>query len=386
MRHRAFPPIVSYREMLSDVSAPVAVLPPLYARWVNSLLGATIPGESHATCDACAMCRPKEAPHDGPPVRDDHFFDPATKCCTYTPVLPNFVVGRILADGDPAMSDGRASMLRRIEARLAVTPLGVGRPPGYALLYDKGEDTFGRSLALRCPHYVETTGHCGIWRHRESVCSTWFCKHVRGQLGHAFWRGALLPLLQTVETAVARWCVLELDIGTDGLEKLVADFAWTGRMGPLTAAALDLKVDETAYGRIWGAWRGRELEFYRLCGERVEALGWDDALALAGAEGRALAALARRAFERLMSEAPPDALTVGEMQIATMGAETSRIVTYSGSDPLDVSNIVLALLPFFDGRPVEQVLAVVAERTGITLEMELVRKLADFNILKPAAS
>jgi hypothetical protein len=375
--------------MLSEVSAPVAVLPPLYARLMNSLLGAPIPGERHATCDACAMCRPQtsqEASSGAPPGRDDHYFDPSTKCCTYTPVLPNFLVGRILADGDPAMSGGRASMLGRIEARVAVTPLGAGRPPGYAVLYDKGEDTFGRSAALRCPHYVETTGHCGIWRHRESVCSTWFCKHVRGHVGHAFWREALQPLLRAVEDAVAKWCVLELDIGADALEKLVADPAWTGRPGPLTAAALDLKADEAAYGLIWGGWRGRELEFYRLCGERVEALGWDDALALAGAEGRALAALARRAFGRLMSEACPEVLTVGDMHITAMGAETSRVVTYSGSDPLDVSNVVLALLPFFDGRPVEEALAAIAARTGVTLDMDLVRKLADFDILKPGAS
>jgi hypothetical protein len=375
-------PIVSPGELLSEVSAPVTVLPPLYARWTESLLGAPIPGERRATCDACAMCRPAGEP----PRPDDRYFDPGTKCCTYMPVLPNFLVGRILADGDPAMSDGRASMLGRINARLAVTPLGVGRPPGYAVLYDDGEDTFGRSLALRCPHYVEITGRCGIWPHRESVCSTWFCKHMRGQVGYAFWRKALQPLLRVVQDAVAKWCVLELDIGADGLEQLVADPAWTGRPGPLTAAALDLKADEIAYARVWGSWRGRELEFYRLCGERAEALGGDDALALAGAEGRALAALTRCAFERLVSESIPEALTVGDMHIATMGAETSRIVTYSGNDPLDVPNLTLALLPFFDGRRTEEALAAIAERTGVTLEIDLVRKLADFGILKPGAS
>jgi hypothetical protein len=375
---------------MSEMPSPAAVLPPLYARWMNSLLGEPIPGERRATCDACAMCRPKEAPYAAPlaepPGRDDLYFDPGAKCCTYTPTLPNFLVGRILADDDPAMRDGRASMLGRIEGRLAVTPLGVGTPPAEALLYDKGEDAFGRSLALRCPHYVETTGHCGIWRYRESVCSTWFCKHVRGQVGFAFWRDALLPLLRAVEDAVARWCVLELDIGTDGLEKLVADPAWTGRSGPLTAAALDRKADESAHRQIWGAWHGRELEFYRLCGERVEALGWGGALALAGANGQALATLTRRAFARLTSEAVPEALTVGEMHIATMGADTSRIVTYSASDPLDVPNLVLALLPTFDGRPTGEALAVIAERTGVALDIGLVRKLADFNVLKPSQS
>jgi hypothetical protein len=85
------------------------------------------------------------------------------------------------------------------------------------------------------------------------VCTTWFCKHVRGRAGYAFWRDALLPLLRAVEHALAKWCVLELDIGTDVLEKLVADPAWTGKPAPLTAEALDLKADEAAYGQTWGA-------------------------------------------------------------------------------------------------------------------------------------
>ncbi len=372
--------------MLSEESAPVAALPPLYARWVNSLLGAPIPAERHATCDACAMCRPQEAADSESPGQNGYYYDAGTKCCTYTPILPNFLVGRILADRDAAMAGGRASVLDRVKAGIAVTPLGVGRPPGYAALYEKGEDTFGRSAALRCPHYVETTGNCGIWRHRESVCSTWFCKHVRGQVGHAFWRDALLPLLQAVEGAVAKWCVLELDIGPDALDRLAVDPAWSGRAAPLTAAALDLKADETAQGQIWGAWRGREFEFYRLCGERVEALRWDDALALTGIEGRVLATRTRRAFDRLMSGTVPEPLTVGEINITAMGAETSRIVTYSASDPLDVSNVVLALLPFFDGRSTENVLADIAGRTGVALEIDLVRKLADFNILQPKTS
>jgi hypothetical protein len=86
-----------------------------------------------------------------------------------------------------------------------------------------------------------------------------------------------------------------------------------------------------------------------------------------------------------MSEAPPEALTAGEMHIATMGADASRLVTYSATDPLEVPNLVLALLPFFDGRPTESVLAAIAERTGVTPDVDLVQKLADFDVLKPKA-
>ena len=74
----------------------VEPLPHLYARWTAELLAGPIPREERATCENCAMCAP-------PGEEDDpqsHVFDPATKCCTYVPDLPNFLVGRILSPDD----------------------------------------------------------------------------------------------------------------------------------------------------------------------------------------------------------------------------------------------------------------------------------------------
>jgi hypothetical protein len=52
----------------------------------------------------------------------------------------------------------------------------------------------------------------------------------------------------------------------------------------------------------------------------------------------------------------------------------------------------MALLPWFDRRPTEQVLDEITEKTGIRLDRSLVRKLVDFDVLispdsspKPAA-
>lgn len=116
------------------------------------------------------------------------FFDPQVKCCTYLPELPNFLVGRILADEDPALAVGRATVEKRLQAGVAVTPLGLDRTPFYDLLYQHADTAFGRSHTLRCPHYIEEGGLCGIWQHRNSVCATWFCKHVRGAMGFRFWK------------------------------------------------------------------------------------------------------------------------------------------------------------------------------------------------------
>ena len=159
---------------------PPSTLPPLYAGWIADLLDGPLPHEGEATCEDCAMW-----PSAGVPVSAGIAFNRETKCCTYIPALPNFLVGRIVEDNDPALAPGRASVEARIDARLGVTPLGIDRPPVHALLYQTGmSSAFGRSRALRCPHYREEAGGaCGIWRHRNGVCSTWFCKYSRGATG-----------------------------------------------------------------------------------------------------------------------------------------------------------------------------------------------------------
>jgi len=108
---------------------PPSTLPPLYAGWMAEFLDGAVPAETAATCEQCAMCAPDAAA----PVSLD-FFDPATKCCTYIPSLPNFLIGRILDDASPEAAPGRASIERRIDERVGVTPLGMQTPRVQALM------------------------------------------------------------------------------------------------------------------------------------------------------------------------------------------------------------------------------------------------------------
>src|SRR6266446_6004170 len=66
-------------------------------------------------------------------------------------------------------------MAKRLEAGVAVTPLGIGQPPAFALIYERaGASAFGQSQTLICPHFVdEGGGRCGIWEHRGEVCGEW---------------------------------------------------------------------------------------------------------------------------------------------------------------------------------------------------------------------
>jgi hypothetical protein len=60
-------------EMIDTLASP---LPPLYASWVEALLGDSIPPETRAICQDCVMCE-EGADHQAP---DSLLFNPKTKC------------------------------------------------------------------------------------------------------------------------------------------------------------------------------------------------------------------------------------------------------------------------------------------------------------------
>src|SRR4051812_35747556 len=121
--------------MLPDT--PAHELPPLYSRWATELLGGSIPRETLATCNDCAMC----VKEGGAQPTSLYFFDASLKCCVYMPELANFLVGRAIAGDDRESTAGRESVRKRVRARIGVTPLGVSRPPSYDLVLRNSANT-----------------------------------------------------------------------------------------------------------------------------------------------------------------------------------------------------------------------------------------------------
>ena len=346
---------------------------------MSELLPGPLPAETKATCHNCPMLECSEPRDPGAII-----FDSKIKCCAYLPRLHNFLAGGVLADDDPAAAAGRVTVEARIRAGLAVTPLGLEQSRTFQLLYEHSSEAFGRNRTLKCPHYLEETGCCGVWRHRESTCCTWFCKHERGAASQEFWRVFVDRLLVSVEYELARWCVLKLDVEKEVLRQLFApDLGGAG--GPLDGKELDGKKDSAEHRRIWGKWLGRECEFYRSCERLVLGLTWQEVLEICGPEAKILAALTRQAYEHFMSEDIPPRLHAGPLHLVRIGHETSRLSTYSDFDPIDIPNPVLNVLHYFDNRPTSDAVAAILAKEGIRLEPELVRKLVDFRILLPPA-
>ncbi len=348
---------------------------------MNAALDRPLPNETRATCDRCAMCE-GVAP-------EMTAFNPATKCCTYTPSLPNFLVGRVLADQDPAGEAGRASVRARIASGIEVTPLGLGVPASYGLLYRHGaERTFGQALAMRCPHYVEDGGRCGIWRHRNAVCATWFCKHVRGAAGWRLWQ-RVRELLSAIESELARACVLELGVDGATLGTLFPPVRAGADAFPVGSAELDRRPEPSLAAATWGAWAGREVELYVACAERVGALSAAETLRLCGQEVRVRAEIARAALRRYEEAEPPDPVRPGPLVVLRAGPESCCVTTYSPLDPLEIPRELLDVLHRFDGRSCDAAREAIVEDGGPRLTPGLVRKLIDFAVLvgpDPAAN
>jgi hypothetical protein len=355
-------------------------LPAVYAKWLDELLGGEIPSETRATCHDCAMCESGgEYQKTGSP-----FFNPQRKCCTYVPRLHNFLAGMILTDADPAMARGRASVEARLDAGVAVTPLGLEQPPKMKALYNLMEPrAFGRAQSLLCPHYInERGGLCGIWKYRNSVCSTWFCKYVRGGVGRNFWEAVKL-LLMTVEDDLSRWCAVELDLDEAALELLLAPSAEAGQHR-LALEDLDDQVDPDRRRSVWGNWHRREREFYRACAELVAPLNWPDALAICGPETRMRARLAQKAYRLMTDGEIPERLRMGAFTVTEANADFYRLYHPDiGMDVFSLSARVMRLLPYFDGRPTAEIVAQIVEKEGLRFTDELLRRLVDFKILTP---
>jgi len=354
----------------------MSALPPLYARWMETALLGAIPRETKATCDKCAMCALSDEPGNGA-----SFFNPEAKCCTYLPELYNFLAGAVLADEDPATEKGRVSVEERLEAKLEVTPLGLGQLPSYNLLYDHSLHAFGQSRELRCPHYIEDGGgSCGIWRHRNAVCATWFCKHERGATGLKFWR-TLLRLLTQIEKELSRWCVLEIGIETRALELLLLNTPTNRRQTRLSAKQIDHVADLKSYRQLWGQWMGQERKFYQECARLVSNLSWEDTLHICGPEVLLLTRLTREAYDRLTLNRLPEFVRLKPLQIVEAGTDWVKVRTYSGHDPLKMPRKLFEFLPFLKGQLTTEALQSLANEKGLRLTDDLIQKMVDFEVL-----
>lgn len=358
-------------------------LPKLYAKWMEELLGAELPGETRATCDDCVMCKPSATSA----LPDFSQFDPSIKCCTFMPSLPNFLVGMIL-DGVDTDREVRTDIVRRIREHQSATPLGLYPSRGFTARYDAQtkDGGFGRIPELICPYYLaDGGGRCGLWAYRGAVCSTWFCQADRRAVGVRFWSAAKRWLL-AIERTLAAHCLLELGIDRSVLGRL---YCLEGTPLRLDKGEIVGWVDQEGYmdvptaKNLWANWYGREEEWYVASAQIAASLKVADIQSLGGETLRVVEHLLVENFEQLSSDTIPEALCLGILEATPLDDTRVAVHTEENSfDPLVVSNSIFEALPLFDGRETSQATRA-AEARGVTVDEATLRLLVDQGILLP---
>jgi Fe-S-cluster containining protein len=296
-------------------------LPAVYAKLLPAFFDAPAVEEPKATCSSCAMCPPEDQ------VPGVTYFRPDAKCCTYQPTLPNYLVGAILADPDPALDEGRRRVRARIASRVGVTSrwLAPSRKQ-IAIFRSARESSFGRSTLLLCP-YFGADGGCTVWRHRESVCSTFFCKYAAGADGQAFWR-AVDAYLRRVERALA-------DHAASTLAPELREPRGTRDEMSLEELEERPPSDED-YASFWGEWQGREEELYRASYDVIAGLSREVFDDLVRSEAEALDAL-QDAYARMRSPVLPERLILDRSRPPIPVADGVIVGTYSKYEPIKLT-------------------------------------------------
>jgi hypothetical protein len=283
---------------------------------------------------------------------------------------------------------GRESLERRIAARTAVTPFGLWQVEAGNLDYRRRITArFGLDRDLLCPHYNVEADNCGIWKHRNGVCSSYFCRPARGMSGAAFWLGGFRPLSRAFEPALAQWAAREVGL-PDACLMTLYDFRKHPEVAPWSDLCDDEGVlDEAAYAAGWGPWLGKEAEFYQRCAEKVGALSWAQVEQICGEGVRSLAAVAMTAYRAMQPKAPPKRLKLnwGNFYwVAGADGAPDRYLSYDQNDYVELPrSLGVSLMHFKDGAETAEALERAAAQ-GAPLPPEVLEELITHQILVEA--
>jgi len=229
-------------------------LPDIYSDILPEVFDLEIPEESFTQCSDCPLvCESRDE------LRRDETkpFAPDTKCCTFMPRLPNYLAGAFFCDADPAIDQGRDFLRKAILHRKGIFPHGIWPTKKYRMLYDVGRmDGFGRSRYLKCPYFLDSDYNCSLWKYREAICATWFCKHIAHKTGKELW-AAIQEFIQGVQYQLILHCIREL--GAPAIEPY-------GENNNISLEDMDdMPMHPAEYSQRWGLWEGKEEEFYMKC-------------------------------------------------------------------------------------------------------------------------
>lgn len=355
------------------MSEPIRrMLPPVIQGIVDEVFDKPKVNETRADCAQCSMCNWGQAS----PVQMEYFHK-ETKCCTFFPALPNFMVGAILADPAADMDEGKRRVREIIKTRMGTLPMQLTRPRKMSFLMTNYGEAFGRAKSLLCPYFdTESPEYaCTIWRHREAVCMTYYCKYDAGQRGYDFWI-ALKEYLFFVQRVLSQAAM-------ENVDRSVKEPKWPG-MHISPEDMDDLPPRDSEYAAWWGSWVGREEEFYVKCYEWVRGISRADFKKNAdeSPEGKKLLDQLRSSYDKLEHKILPANLVRNARMKEVHVDQKVVVTTYHRFDSFALDRDLYEVVGLFRAdESLQQNLDRLAKEEGIELAPELVEYLFAAGVL-----
>jgi hypothetical protein len=305
------------------------------------------------------------------------FFSAESKCCTYYPRVPNYLVGGLLADPGSHLDEGRRRLERIIDRRIGVTPRGISAPRKYSSLYRMGVEAFGKAQTLVCPYFERERGTCTVWDHRGATCSTYFCKFNAGKDGWKFWE-ALRQYLAVTEQILASYVLDRMGWTAESILKPESDET------SLDANELDdIGPGDEAYASIWGEWIGREKDLFHRAYHEVRSLDRDTFERIGGVDLSLRLKMVQERYSEMMSPQLPDVLIRNpDIVVHPAGAGFVLVQGYGPVDPRRMRMELYQLLYRFDGtRPWRDVVSDIRSEGEEVLTEKLVIQLYQHRML-----
>ncbi|HNZ44116.1 MAG TPA: hypothetical protein PKN41_12355 [Bacteroidales bacterium] len=350
-------------------------LPEIFHRLLPDIFLQKIPAEIFTKCSDCHMiCNTREELG----LNQSKPFAPDTKCCTFMPQIPNFLAGALLSDTDPLAATGKNRLLQRIENRKGIFPHGVYPVKKYSLLYEAGRELgFGKSRALRCPYFIEGKYNCALWKYREAICATWFCKYVAQQAGFEFW-DAVKCCIKYVED--------KLTLHFLARKGMPLSHPYGDNTNISYEDLDDLPMNDKEYRLLWGKWAGREKEFYLTTYSLFQSLTPQDFSQIMGEPFKDLLSDMEKKYHR-MTDIPMKLVADRERAVyqtdtGNYHLEMITVIERNNSCITHAFDIPAPVIDIFDGNiATEDALQQLEKNHGIFLGKDILISLYQYGIL-----
>jgi Fe-S-cluster containining protein len=336
-------------------------LPFVYSNLLPDFFNNPLPEEELATCDNCVMLGDATGTND---LIKKGLFSPISKCCTFYPNLPNYLVGEILLSEDKTMVKGQNAIIELINNGSNTLPIGIRKPKKYELLFNSSSKlVYGKSSALICPYYNRENGFCSIWKSRNSICSTWFCKYTKGTDGEIFY-DKLKRYLNHIEKTLSNYAANKMGYSASEILNMYSD----SKNDKLNSFEIDEIKDIEKHKIIWGKYAGQEIEFYKNCYEIVSNLNQNNLNEIIGFESNLQLDVLIEAYENMENPQIPETLILNPKATIIKTPEGD----YKVNNSFEISNILFDAIQFFDGYSKNNlVLKKIEKELNVSLDEEL---------------